>query len=227
MWFGGVFLPQRIGAPFSSGCRTLHVFRRRRGRRHWRLVVADRANGKKYLPVSETTLPCPRPPSSQLTSASPPLPECISNFSQANLPPLGLTVYRTIFVSKGTHKCKHYYHFPGQSLHHQPSPPIPVWQTRTSQAECEPGYYCVGGARILCPAGTFGSSPGLSSAACSGKCPAGYFCRAGLTEMLGGERCGGPRYYCPIGSAVRLEVGLGNYTVGESPDRRVAEVRES
>eukprot|EP00752_Nemacystus_decipiens_P014158 g12590.t1 len=92
--------------------------------------------------------------------------------------------------------------------------------TRTAQAECEPGFYCTGGARVPCPVGTIGSSAGLTSPSCSGPCPAGYFCGVSAIE---GERCGGPRWYCPEGSSHRLEVGAGNYSVEGPPDRRAAQ----
>ena len=50
---------------------------------------------------------------------------------------------------------------------------------RDRQTLCEEGHYCVGGLKYLCPAGTFGSAMGLSSAACSGTCLVGYRCPAG------------------------------------------------
>lgn len=97
-------------------------------------------------------------------------------------------------------------------------------QTRTTQTQCEPGHYCMGGSRLPCRAGTFGSTWGLSSPSCSGPCPAGYFCSAGLAMAFEGHRCGATSWYCPAGSGVRMMVGEGNFTVGESADRRVAQV---
>ena len=49
---------------------------------------------------------------------------------------------------------------------------------------CPMGSYCVTGATTatLCPAGTFGSSIGLSTSACTGLCTAGYYCPAGSTS---------------------------------------------
>lgn len=111
----------------------------------------------------------------------------------------------------------------------QPPPPPPFlparFQTRTAQAECEPGYYCLDGVRLPCPAGTFGLSGGLTSPSCSGPCPAGYMCGIGVAELLLGETCGGASWYCPVGSSSRSEVGVGNFTIGEPPDRRVAQVK--
>lgn len=93
--------------------------------------------------------------------------------------------------------------------------------------ECEPGYFCIDGARLPCPAGSYGSSLGLSSPSCSGPCPAGYYCGEGLAKADLGRRCGGPQWYCPEGSGAPFEVGIGNYTVGEPPDRRAAQVTMS
>ncbi|CAN0415138.1 unnamed protein product, partial [Ectocarpus sp. 12 AP-2014] len=93
--------------------------------------------------------------------------------------------------------------------------------TRTAQAECEPGHYCVAGARLPCPPGTVGSSHGLASPSCSGPSLAGYY--SGAAEAGLGERCGGARWFCPEASSSPSEVGAGNYTVGGPPDRRVAQ----
>jgi hypothetical protein len=50
---------------------------------------------------------------------------------------------------------------------------------RTSQEMCPQGSYCVNGMRVLCPAGFWGGSLGLSFKMCSGFCPAGYYCEEG------------------------------------------------
>ena len=55
--------------------------------------------------------------------------------------------------------------------------------TRTGKAICEPGFYCLGdGIKRQCPAGTFGSSFGLSSPQCDGKSAAGYYTLKGSTS---------------------------------------------
>jgi len=55
--------------------------------------------------------------------------------------------------------------------------------TRTGKALCEPGFYCIGdGIKRQCPAGTFGSSFGLSSSQCDGKSAAGYYTPKGSTS---------------------------------------------
>ncbi|GMF12012.1 unnamed protein product [Phytophthora lilii] len=47
--------------------------------------------------------------------------------------------------------------------------------TRLNQHVCEMGSYCIAGVKRLCPAGTYGSSEGLSTASCTAPCPAGYY----------------------------------------------------
>ncbi len=52
----------------------------------------------------------------------------------------------------------------------------------TSQTICAKGTYCSSGVAYDCPGGTYGSTTGLSTNACSGKCTAGYYCPAGSTS---------------------------------------------
>lgn len=47
--------------------------------------------------------------------------------------------------------------------------------TRSAQKLCEKGAFCTGGVKKRCPAGVYGNSEGLQTAACSAPCPAGYF----------------------------------------------------
>ena len=72
--------------------------------------------------------------------------------------------------------------------------------TRTGETQCEAGHYCSGGVKVQCPAGTFGNSPGLSTAACDGPCPAGYYCPAGTAGPLD---CGDATLCVQHGCAVR------------------------
>ena len=58
--------------------------------------------------------------------------------------------------------------------------------TRVAQKICPLGHFCVGGRMYRCPGGTFGNITGLSTSACSGKCPAGYFCRPATVEAFVG-----------------------------------------
>jgi len=40
---------------------------------------------------------------------------------------------------------------------------------RAGQRICERGFFCVGGERFPCPAGTFGAAEGLVTSSCSGR----------------------------------------------------------
>ncbi|OQR97987.1 hypothetical protein THRCLA_06800 [Thraustotheca clavata] len=68
---------------------------------------------------------------------------------------------------------------------------------------------------VLCPAGTFGSMPGLTTCHCSGLCTAGFFCPMGSTISTQ-QMCGGPNYFCPKGTSSRIVVSVGYYTVSSS-----------
>ena len=91
-------------------------------------------------------------------------------------------------------------------------------QTKTAELQCPPGTYCVGGVKRNCRAGTYGSTAGLTSSACSGKCSPGHYCpeastsptevrcppgRFGSADGLRSSGCSGrcePGYYCPEAS---------------------------
>jgi len=81
---------------------------------------------------------------------------------------------------------------------------------------CSSGHYCPDGQlQIPCPAGTFGTVPGLRDSACSGFCAPGHYCpqgsvsatqqacpagRFGTHSGLGNSSCSGPcppGHYCP------------------------------
>ena len=53
---------------------------------------------------------------------------------------------------------------------------------RPQQTLCPIGHYCIGGVKIVCPAGKYGLSVGLSSAHCSGSCQMGFYCPAASTR---------------------------------------------
>ena len=103
-------------------------------------------------------------------------------------------------------------------------------ETRTHQAPCEPGHYCVAGVRHKCPRGVFGAASGLSTAACSGPCRAGHFCPEESTGDRGesattvAERgimeCGGSHVFCPPGSRSPQPVLKGHFTEGGKWDGR-------
>ena len=76
--------------------------------------------------------------------------------------------------------------------------------------------------RSDCPAGTYGNAEMLTSADCTGKCKAGYFCpKRSRSETA--ERCAigvnsyeAAKYYCPEGTTTRKIVDEGHYTEPEN-----------
>ena len=94
--------------------------------------------------------------------------------------------------------------------------------TRGSVTVCPQGYYCLGGSKIACPAGNYGSTIGLDTAECSGRCDAGYYCPLASTSAqqvacpagrygAGGDAnafCTGScrqGYYCPNASTTAFQ----------------------
>ncbi|KAJ1461083.1 hypothetical protein M885DRAFT_612256 [Pelagophyceae sp. CCMP2097] len=91
-----------------------------------------------------------------------------------------------------------------------------AFDVRARESVCEPGYFCRGGVRRPCPAGTYGSEFGLFAETCQGPCPPGMFCseaarwatpvsagrfcaRGGCASARGEGGCA-VGYYCPRGS---------------------------
>lgn len=76
-----------------------------------------------------------------------------------------------------------------------------------------PGYYTTPGSTkpIICAAGRYGSSYGLSNAECSGLCERGYFCPEGSTSKQQFP-CGNETVFCPAGSGVKYIVDNGFHT---------------
>jgi hypothetical protein len=68
----------------------------------------------------------------------------------------------------------------------------PEGSTNGTVLLCPAGQYSLVGQGVCspCPGGTYGSTAGLSSSACSGVCPAGSYCPAGITS---------PGLLCPHG----------------------------
>lgn len=56
--------------------------------------------------------------------------------------------------------------------------------SRSGEAQCEAGTFCVGGRRRPCPSGTFGATTGLTSSICSDICPEGSYCPEGSIEPI-------------------------------------------
>ncbi|CAM9366188.1 unnamed protein product, partial [Ectocarpus sp. 8 AP-2014] len=84
---------------------------------------------------------------------------------------------------------------------------------RIEQAVCPKGRYCRQGLATLCPAGTFGEREGLHDDACSGPCPAGWYCPPGAIDPFA-LACGGPEHYCPEDSGRPLPVDRGFFAEG-------------
>mmetsp|Transcript_16743 Transcript_16743/g.24809 ORF Transcript_16743/g.24809 Transcript_16743/m.24809 type:complete len:534 (-) Transcript_16743:223-1824(-) len=85
--------------------------------------------------------------------------------------------------------------------------------TRSGQAICEKGTYCMKGTRYACTAGTYGATEGLSTATCSGFCKAGWYCpqqSIRATQRI----CGSSKVYCPVGSSSPVKVSIGYYSIG-------------
>ena len=82
---------------------------------------------------------------------------------------------------------------------------------RTSQAICQPPFYCENGFSIPCAAGTYGNTTGLSSSQCSGLCLPGFFCPEGSISPT--ERaCGNATFFCPMGAREPSTVQTGYYS---------------
>eukprot|EP01029_Cantina_marsupialis_P013730 TRINITY_DN303_c0_g1_i2.p1 TRINITY_DN303_c0_g1~~TRINITY_DN303_c0_g1_i2.p1 ORF type:complete len:805 (-),score=180.21 TRINITY_DN303_c0_g1_i2:1071-3212(-) len=97
---------------------------------------------------------------------------------------------------------------------------------RSSEESCLKGHYCVNGLRIICPAGNYGSTTGLSTSLCSGQCASGFYCPEGSISSEEVE-CGGSSVYCPLQSRVPTPVTPGYYTTGgnERNSTRTHQVR--
>lgn len=70
-----------------------------------------------------------------------------------------------------------------------------------------------------CPSGRYGNTTGLATAACAGRCAAGYFCGPASPRDKAFE-CSGPGAYCPEGSSAPLTASEGFYVVGGEGDSR-------
>ncbi len=85
-------------------------------------------------------------------------------------------------------------------------------KTRTFQAICEPGFWCIGGIKTACAPGVYGFTTGLSNPACSGPCQAGYYCPI-ASAVRDRFPCGGWNVFCPAGSGSPVQVARGFYSV--------------
>ena len=90
---------------------------------------------------------------------------------------------------------------------------------RSAEVSSEPGTYSVGGVRRPCPAGRFGETAGLTTAACSGPCAPGHYCEEESVSGLQ-NRCGHPGLYCPSNSSAPMQVTTGYMSHDGGPDTR-------
>ena len=96
--------------------------------------------------------------------------------------------------------------------------------TFTAQTKCPAGSYCPGnGRKVLCPAGKYGSSTGVSSSNCQGNCAAGYNCPAGSTGQFSQSCAPNPTntnsartFYCPAGQGRQTINTATEYTTPET-----------
>jgi hypothetical protein len=65
-----------------------------------------------------------------------------------------------------------------------------------------------------CPAGTYGATPALTSAACSGNCTAGYYCVAGSTSTTDASCPAGKYSLVSASMCTSCSAGLHGDTVG-------------
>jgi hypothetical protein len=105
---------------------------------------------------------------------------------------------------------------------------LPPFNSCSGYRDCEPGYYCLNGVKKPCPAGTFGGSSRLNTTACSGLCPAGFYCPEGIINPISFP-CGNSNVYCPVGSASPLAVPIGYYSldVNNSESAETRSIRSS
>ncbi|KDO25587.1 hypothetical protein SPRG_08886 [Saprolegnia parasitica CBS 223.65] len=84
--------------------------------------------------------------------------------------------------------------------------------TKDREAACEPGYYCVQGAREPCPAGRYGTSWKETNPLCTDACRRGHYCPvASAHDAM--KPCGAPYLYCPSGSPYPVAVTAGYYSL--------------
>jgi len=107
-------------------------------------------------------------------------------------------------------------------------------RAESTRKECSAGYYCPGGTgapvtcptgsycpevllanATLCPAGSYGSTTGLQSATCTGRCDAGYLCPPGSSSSTAIACPEG--YYCPAGTGTATICPTGAYCPRLSP----------
>mmetsp|Transcript_24846 Transcript_24846/g.52004 ORF Transcript_24846/g.52004 Transcript_24846/m.52004 type:complete len:389 (+) Transcript_24846:1244-2410(+) len=90
--------------------------------------------------------------------------------------------------------------------------------TQQIQVQCENGFYCNGGVKYSCPAGTYGHMPGAFDVLECQICQGGHYCPSYPGPPTTKETqvpCGEAYLYCPYGSSKPLDVDLGYYSIAE------------
>ncbi len=122
---------------------------------------------------------------------------CVGEHCAGYACPIGTGV-----LSADVHGCPNATHYcPAGSAARKPTPlgfyavavPSGLFFNAT---RCEPGRFCVGGVASMCPSGRFGNESGLTSAACSGTCSAGYLCPTGSVSRTQLNCSDGPAFFC-------------------------------
>lgn len=102
--------------------------------------------------------------------------------------------------------------------------------SRSGITECEAGYFCTGGTRSLCPAGSYSTTGAaqcslcdggrwsdgngtVTTSECMGPCSPGYYCPKG-SEGAETNPCGDSSVYCAEGSVQPRVVPRGYYSSG-------------
>jgi len=98
---------------------------------------------------------------------------------------------------------------------------------RSSETICPPGYWCAGGLRYACAAGTWLSETGAIDASACQPCEAGYWCPEASVNPRP-YKCGNATVFCPAGSALpQPVVPEGFYTThAGSPYQGAAALRD-
>mmetsp|Transcript_16910 Transcript_16910/g.31665 ORF Transcript_16910/g.31665 Transcript_16910/m.31665 type:complete len:797 (+) Transcript_16910:126-2516(+) len=87
--------------------------------------------------------------------------------------------------------------------------------TMSAQKVCEPGFYCSGGVKYHCAAGSWSNDWGMREQAECDRCEEGFYCPSHPLQpstSATGLECGRVDLYCEAGSEKPKNVSLGYYT---------------
>jgi hypothetical protein len=92
-----------------------------------------------------------------------------------------------------------------------PAAPTSATDVMAMAVECPAGYYCAGGVRTACPAGTYQGGTRRAVLGDCRVCTAGGFCPPASAVPT---PCGNDSVYCPTGSSAPSPAGPGYFTEG-------------